>query len=149
MANNFLEDLSNSTTGQRYKVGDTWTGQKRSTTKELASIKDSTRASRSQISNALEEISKGNITSSLSKKIVKYIDDALTNGYTNVYGQNIQSNEEYINTKKDLGLYKENNQNKEYGIIDDKDARVFGEKINKRNNSTSSQKGSANSRYYF
>ena len=134
MANNFLEDLSNSTTGQRYKVGDTWTGQKRSTTKELASIKDSTGASWSQINNALEEISKGNITSSLSKKIIKYIDDALTNGYTNVYGQNIQSNEEYINAKKDLGPYKESNQNKEYGIIDDKDARVFGEKYSKKKN---------------
>ena len=49
----------------------------------------------------------------------------MTNGYTNVYGQNIQSNEEYINTKKDLGLYKENNQN---NIINNEEDAVASSK---------------------
>lgn len=133
MATNFLDDLSNSTPGQRYKAGDTWTGQKRSTTKELAAIKDNTGASWNQISQSLEEISNGNITSSLSKKIVTYIDTALTDGYRNIYGQDVLPSENYVNTKKNLGLYKETSQNKDYGVIDDEDVRVFGEKINKRN----------------
>ena len=45
MAAIFQEDLQNSIRGERYKVGDKWTGQKRSTTKELADIKDTTGAS--------------------------------------------------------------------------------------------------------
>ena len=131
MATNFLDDLSNSTPGQRYKTGDTWTGQKRSTTKELAAIKDNTGASWNQISQSLEEISNGNITTPLSRKIVTYIDSALTDGYRNIYGQDVLPSENYVNTKKNLGLYKEPSQNKDYGIIDDEDIRVFGEKKKK------------------
>ena len=131
MATNFLDDLSNSTIGQRYKIGDTWTGQKRSTTKELAEIKDNTNATWKQISQSLEEISDGKITSALSQKIVGYIDTALTDGYKNIYGQNVFPNEEYMNNKKKLGLYQESIQSNNDKIIADEDARVFGEK--KRN----------------
>ena len=132
MATNFLDDLSNSTPGQRYKTGDTWTGQKRSTTKELVAIKDNTRASWNQISQSLEEISNGNITTPLSRKIVAYIDSALTDGYRNIYGQDVLPSENYVNTKKNLGLYKEAQKDSSYGVIDDEDARVFGEKRNRR-----------------
>lgn len=132
MATNFLDDLSNSTPGQRYKTGDTWTGQKRSTTKELAAIKDNAGASWNQISQSLEEISNGNITTPLSREIVTYIDSALTGGYRNIYGQDVLPSENYVNTKKNLGLYKEAQKDSSYGVIDDEDARVFGEKRNRR-----------------
>lgn len=134
MATNFLDDLSNSTPGQRYKTGDTWTGQKRSTTKELAAIKDNTGASWNQISQSLEEISNGNITTPLSRKVVTYIDSALTDGYRNIYGQDVLPSENYVNTKKSLGLYKETQKDSNYGVIDDEDARVFGEKIKRESN---------------
>ena len=134
MATNFLDDLSNSTPGQRYKTGDTWTGQKRSTTKELAAIKDNTGASWNQISQSLEEISNGNITTPLSREIVTYIDSALTDGYRNIYGQDVLPSENYVNTKKSLGLYKETQKDSNYGVIDDEDARVFGEKIKRESN---------------
>ena len=134
MATNFLDDLSNSTPGQRYKTGDTWTGQKRSTTKELAAIKDNTGASWNQISQSLEEISNGNITTPLSREIVTYIDSALTDGYRNIYGLDVLPSENYVNTKKSLGLYKETQKDSNYGVIDDEDARVFGEKIKRESN---------------
>ena len=117
MATNFLDDLSNSTPGQRYKTGDTWTGQKRSTTRELEAIKDNTGASWNQISQSLEEISNGNITTPLSRKIVTYIDSALTDGYRNIYGQDVQPSENYVNTKKNLGLYKETQKDSNLSLI--------------------------------
>lgn len=140
MATNFLDDLSNSTPGQRYKTGDTWTGQKRSTTRELEAIKDNTRASWNQISQSLEEISNGNITTPLSRKIVTYIDSALTDGYRNIYGQDVLPSENYVNTKKNLGLYKETQKDSNYGVIDDEDARVFGERKSKKKISYNKEK---------
>jgi hypothetical protein len=143
MATNFLDDLSNSTPGQRYKTGDTWTGQKRSTTRELEAIKDNTGASWNQISQSLEEISNGNITTPLSRKIVTYIDSALTDGYRNIYGQDVQPSENYVNTKKNLGLYKETQKDSNYGVIDDEDVRVFGEKIIDRRSANTNLTGNA------
>ena len=78
MANSFQEDLANSTFGERYKTGEEWTGVKRSTTKELAEIKDDTGASWSKIQKALEDISQGKGDYALAKKVELVLDKALS-----------------------------------------------------------------------
>ncbi|MCI5588856.1 MAG: hypothetical protein MR384_13395 [Lachnospiraceae bacterium] len=129
MAANFMEDLANSIPGERYKAGDTWTGQKRSTTKELANFKDTTGASWNKIGEILNDIYEGKGNYALAKKMELELDKALTEGYKNAYGKNIMPNEEYLKKKgsiegKDyLSIY----ENNDY-IPDDNDARIFGMK---------------------
>lgn len=129
MAANFMEDLANSIPGERYKAGDTWTGQKRSTTKELANFKDTTGASWNKIGEILNDIYEGKGNYALAKKMELELDKALTEGYKNAYGKNIMPNEEYLKKKgiiegKDYLSIDENN---DY-IPDDNDARIFGMK---------------------
>ena len=141
MAVNFQEDLANSIPGERYRTGDTWTGQKRNTTTELAEIKDETGASWDKIGQALEDISKGNGDYALAKKIELVLDDALTNGYTNIYGQTVSPNENYISKKssiegKDYAKIEEDYDPTKYMTQDD--LRVFGER--KVNNNVRAEK---------
>ena len=132
MANRFIEDLENSTEGRRYKSGDSWTGQKRNTTKELAYIKDNTGASWSQIGQALEDIANNKANYALAKKVEIILDDALTNGYRNIYGQNIMPNNNYINKKSNYeNIQQSNNTNNDFELDD---YRVFGEKLPRRRN---------------
>lgn len=128
MAVRFMEDLANTSEGRRYKVGDEWSGQKRSTTKELAQIKDFTGATWNQIGQALEDIvnNKGNYA--LAKKIEIVLDDTLTNGYKNIYGQNIMPNEAYISKKDKIETVRKNKINEENNLDD---YRVFDEDISK------------------
>lgn len=137
MAVRFMEDLANTSEGRRYKVGDEWSGQKRSTTKELAQIKDFTGATWNQIGQALEDIvnNKGNYA--LAKKIEIVLDDTLTNGYKNIYGQNIMPNEAYISKKDKIETVRKNKINEENNLDD---YRVFDEDIlNKKSNIQTSQ----------
>ena len=99
MAANFMEDLEYSLPGKRYKAGDTWTGQKRSTTKELAEFKDATGVSWDKIGNILNDIYEGNGNYALAKKMEIELDKALTEGYKNIYGQTIMPNESYLDKK--------------------------------------------------
>ena len=131
MANNFQEDLANSIPGERYKIGDKWTGQKRSTTNELAQIKDETNASWERIGKALEDIANGKGDYSLAKKIELVLDEALTNGYKNIYGKTIMPNETYLTKKGQI-------EGKDYTKIESQyapteymakeDYRIFGMK---------------------
>lgn len=129
MAANFMEDLANSIPGERYKAGDTWTGQKRSTTKELANFKDTTGASWNKIGEILNDIYEGKGNYALAKKMELELDKALTEGYKNAYGKNIMPNEEYLKKKGSIEGkdYLSINENNDY-IPDYNDARIFGMK---------------------
>ena len=129
MAANFMEDLANSIPGERYKAGDTWTGQKRSTTKELANFKDSTGTSWNKIGEILNDIYEGKGNYALAKKMELELDKALTEGYKNAYGKNIMPNEEYLKKKGSIEGkdYLSIDENNDY-IPDYNDARIFGMK---------------------
>lgn len=129
MAANFMDDLANSIPGERYKAGDTWTGQKRSTTKELANFKDTTGASWNKIGEVLNDIYEGKGNYALAKKMELELDKALTEGYKNAYGKSIMPNEEYLKKKGSIEGkdYLSINENNDY-IPDDNDARIFGMK---------------------
>ena len=126
MAANFMEDLAYSLPGKRYKAGDTWTGQKRSTTKELADFKDATGVSWDKIGEVLNDIYEGKGNYSLAKKMELELDKALSEGYRNIYGQSIMPNEEYLKKKGQI-------EGKDYLSIDntsssfdDEDLKIFG-----------------------
>lgn len=128
MAVRFMEDLANTSEGRRYKVGDEWNGQKRSTTKKLAQIKDSTGATWNQIGQALEDIANNKGNYALAKKIEIVLDEALINGYTNIYNQNIFPNEAYISKKNKIETIQKNKINEDNQLDD---YRVFDEDISK------------------
>ena len=126
MAANFMEDLAYSLPGKRYKAGDTWTGQKRSTTKELADFKDATGVSWDKIGEVLNDIYEGKGNYSLAKKMELELDKALSEGYRNIYGQSIMPNEEYLKKKGQI-------EGKDYlsidntsSSLDDEDLKIFG-----------------------
>lgn len=132
MAINFQEDLANSIPGERYKAGDKWTGQKRSTTKELAKIKDDTGASWNNIDKVLDDIANGRSNNTkLAKVINEILDDSLSNGYKNIYGKNIMPNQEYLSQKSKLhGEDLVSQQSEDYDpteYMTDDDLMIFGE----------------------
>lgn len=134
MAANFMEDLAYSIPGERYKAGDTWTGQKRSTTKELANFKDLTGASWDKISKVLNDIYDGNGNYALAKKMELELDQALSEGYTNIHGKVIMPNNEYLKKKSKIEgkNYLSIEENNDYVLYDD--ARIFGMKKKNSNN---------------
>lgn len=134
MAANFMEDLAYSIPGERYKAGDTWTGQKRSTTKELANFKDLTGASWDKINKVLNDIYDGNGNYALAKKMELELDQALSEGYTNIHGKVIMPNNEYLKKKSKIEgkNYLSIEENNDY-VLDD-DARIFGMKKKNSNN---------------
>lgn len=140
MAANFMDDLANSIPGEKYKAGDTWTGQKRSTTKELANFKDTTGASWNKIGEVLNDIYEGKGNYALAKKMELELDKALTEGYKNAYGKNIMPNEEYLKKKGSIEGkdYLSINENNDY-IPDDNDARIFGMKQSKKTYSNATE----------
>lgn len=147
MAANFMEDLANSIPGERYKTGDTWTGQKRSTTKELANFKDSTGASWNKIGEILNDIYEGKGNYALAKKMELELDKALTEGYKNAYGKNIMPNEEYLKKKGSIEGkdYLSIDESNDY-IPDDDDARIFGMKQSKKTYSNATELNIKNKR---
>lgn len=126
MAANFMEDLAYSIPGERYKAGDTWTGQKRSTTKELANFKDLTGASWDKISKVLNDIYDGNGNYALAKKMELELDQALSEGYTNIHGKVIMPNNEYLKKKSKIEgkNYLSIEENGDY--VPDSDTRILG-----------------------
>ena len=142
MAYNFQDDLANTLPGERYKAGDTWTGQKRATTRELADIKDETGASWNKIGEVLEDIANGRKNKTkLARTIEQKLDEALSKGYTNIYGKTIMPNEEYLQQKSKVYSRDFNTQiNEDYDPIEymtDEDFRIFGMK--KSNNNSKSK----------
>ena len=147
MAYNFQEDLANSTFGERYKAGDEWTGTKRSTTKELAEIKDDTGASWGKIQKALEDISQGKGDYALAKKIELVLDKALSEGYKNIYGKNIMPNESYLTKKGKIEgkNYLQNETETSTEIESNpEENRIFGERINNKKGGNSNVRSEQN-----
>lgn len=138
MAANFMEDLACSIPGERYKAGDTWTGQKRSTTKELANFKNLTGASWDKISKVLNDIYDGNGNYALAKKMELELDQALSEGYTNIHGKVIMPNNEYLKKKSKI-------EGKEYSIYSDSYNSISDNYDNtfslKKNNDKRAEKG--------
>lgn len=127
MAANFMEDLAYSLPGKRYKAGDTWTGQKRSTTKELADFKDATGVSWDKIDEVLNDIYEGKGNYALAKKMELELDKALSEGYRNIYGQSIMPNEEYLKKKGQIeGKDYLSIDNTSSSSFDDEDLKIFG-----------------------
>ncbi len=127
MAANFMEDLAYSLPGKRYKAGDTWTGQKRSTTKELADFKDATGVNWDKIDEVLNDIYEGKGNYALAKKMELELDKALSEGYRNIYGQNIMPNEEYLKKKGKIeGKDYLSIDNTSSSSLDDEDLKIFG-----------------------
>lgn len=136
MATNFQDDLANTLPGERYKAGDTWTGQKRATTKELADIKDETGASWNKIGEVLDDIANGRKNNTkLARVIENKLDEALSQGYTNIYGKVVNSNTEYLEQKSKVYgrdfTQNNNDYNPEENMTED-DYRIFGMKKNKK-----------------
>ena len=134
MATNFQDDLANTLPGERYKAGDTWTGQKRATTKELADIKDETGASWNKIGEVLDDIANGRKNNTkLARAIENKLDEALSQGYTNIYGKVVNPNEEYLEQKSKVYgrdfTQNNNDYNPEENMTED-DYRIFGMKKN-------------------
>lgn len=141
MAYNFKDDLSNTLPGERYKAGDTWISQKRSTTKELADIKDETGASWNKIGEVLDDIANGrNNKTKLAKTIEQKLDEALSEGYTNIYGKTVMPNEEYLELKsKVYGRDFTTQISEDYdptANMTDEDFRIFGMKKQNRKSNT-------------
>lgn len=139
MAANFEDDLNNTLPGERYKTGDTWTGQKRASTKELVEIKDETGASWNKIGEVLDDIANGrNNNTKLARAIENKLDNALSEGYTNIYGQTVNPNEEYLEQKSKVYGRDFNNQTRDnYDPTEnmtDEDFKIFGMK--KKTNSS-------------
>lgn len=127
MASNFIEDLSYSLPGKKYKTGDTWTGQKRSTTKELADFKDATGVSWDKMGKILNDIYEGKGNYALAKKMELELDKALSEGYRNIYGQSIMPNEEYLKKKGQIeGKDYLSIDNTSSSSLDDEDLKIFG-----------------------
>ena len=136
MATNFQDDLANTLPGERYKAGDTWTGQKRATTKELADIKDETGASWNKIGEVLDDIANGRKNNTkLARAIENKLDEALSQGYTNIYGKVVNPNEEYLEQKSKVYGRDFTQNNNDYNPTEnmtEDDYRIFGMKKNKK-----------------
>lgn len=145
MAYNFQDDLANTLPGERYKAGNDWTGQKRSTTKELGDIKDETGATWNKIGEVLDDIANGRKNNTKLARTIEYqLDKALSEGYTNIYGKIINPNEEYLEQKSKVYGRDFNTQtNEDYAPTEnmtDEDFRVFGmKKQNKKSNTESNE----------
>jgi len=76
-------------------------GNKRMTTDTIAKILDEQKVSYADIDSALQRIidDAGQENTALAKRIELLIDDHLTNGYTDIYGNKYPPNKEYVDAK--------------------------------------------------
>lgn len=108
-ANMLLSDLDNTVSGQKFFSEDSVTGQKRMTSKLLASIKDATGWTWDKIRSSLEQFAAMQTSDTLPKNTVTnremelYLDEVLSNGYTPIDGQKVAPWDEYVEVK---GQYK-------------------------------------------
>lgn len=100
-ARGLLEDLDNSTKGERFYTENGVTGVKRSTTPEIAGLLDDSGLSYADIRKAAEAIiaDHGQENYAVAKRVELVLDDMLTNGWTDATGQEIAPNFDYISEK--------------------------------------------------
>lgn len=113
MAQYMLSDLKNSQKGERYVIGDisqtgggdySFSGQKRQTTSDIASLLDSQyNYSYADIEKGLKAIIEdhGAENTAIAKRIEFALNDRLLNGYKDVSGFEIPPNQDYINLLKE------------------------------------------------
>ena len=107
-----LDDLHRTTKGEKIFNGDVyyqtggekgWDGTKRSTTADIAALLDEWHYTYAQIEEGLNDIIEdhGKENNAVSKRIEFMLDDRLRNGYTDVWGEPMPANQEYINFLKE------------------------------------------------
>ena len=113
-ARGLQEDLANTTRAERWRAqgvnpdtGDAetrWSGVKRDTTPQIASLLDDQRLSYDDISKAVSAIiqNHGQENYAAAKRVELVLDDMLTNGWTTVLGERVAPNEAYISAKESL-----------------------------------------------
>lgn len=110
-----LNDLNNSIKGERYVVGDIsqtggnnyeFSGSKRQTTSDIAQLRDEFHYSYADIEKGLKAIIEdhGAENIAVAKRIEFMLDERLRNGYKDVDGYQIPSNQEYINLINEKGF---------------------------------------------
>ena len=103
-----LDDLHRGTKGEKIFNGDVyyqtggeygWDGTKRSTTSDIAALLDEWHYTYAEIEEGLNAIIEdhGKENNAASKRIEFMLDDRLRNGYTDVWGEVMPANQEYIN----------------------------------------------------
>lgn len=90
--------------GESSGVVEKYTRTKRVATQDIAYLKDTLKASYEDIGKALDNIIKdnGSENNALSKKIELLIDHRLSNGYTDMMGNDIPGNDEYVARKNEI-----------------------------------------------
>ena len=104
-AKEMLWDLNNSEKGERYPIKDAdgyivgWDGLPRNTTDDIAELLDNTNDSYEDIRKGLNAIieDNGKENNAVSKRIEFILNDRLMKGYTDIFGEKIPANQEYIN----------------------------------------------------
>lgn len=132
-ARGMMEDLSNSTRGERWStevyntesgaVETTWDGTKRSTTQEIAWLLDECKLSYADVEKALQAIidDHGQENYAAAKKVELALDSMLSNGYTDATGRPVDADQAYIQAKSVIPGAEENGQTGRTGMLDDID----------------------------
>lgn len=108
IAEELIEDVKNTTKGERIQIGNglnnQWTGTNRLTSESVARIRDDIGATYNEIENALQRIidDEGQENVALAKKIELVIDDMLSDGYVNFYGESVPPDEKYLVVKEKI-----------------------------------------------
>lgn len=101
----FLYDVNNSTHGERWYNDDLYYasggeqgfgGTSRSTTDDIAYLKDSYGYTWDQLQKAAEDVVKGEVRSAAAKRVEYLIHNRLMEGYTDVDGRRYEPNQSYI-----------------------------------------------------
>lgn len=101
----FLYDVNNSTHGERWYNDDLYYstggeqgfgGTARSTTDDIAYLKDSYGYTWEQLQKAAEDVVKGEVRSAAAKRVEYLIHNRLMEGYTDVDGRRYEPNQNYI-----------------------------------------------------
>lgn len=103
-AQELQNELLSGTKGERFAITDQdgyvtgYTGTKRDVSEPIAQARDNANLSYQQIQKAIEDliVDNGQENYAAAKKVEMVLDDMLTNGYTDVSGQYVEPNEEYI-----------------------------------------------------
>ncbi len=103
MARQLYNDISQTIKGERFPVGDgrEWSGTTRHTSPAIARIKDDFEVTYKQIQDALNRIitDQGQENTALAKRIELVIDEMLSNGYTDFYGNKVPADKMYLIAK--------------------------------------------------
>ena len=98
-----LYDVRNSTKGERYAINDSdgyivgWDGTKRHTTDDIAALRDGQYGYLyKDIEDALNRIVEGEKLNTLAKRLEWDLHNRLVNGYTDIDGNNVPPNQDYI-----------------------------------------------------